>query len=126
MRSLAMLKNRSLTVAALLGCCFALSAETIVIRNVDVYPVNGAEIKGASVVIENGRIAEIGVKIIPAKGARIIEGKNVHISLNGYPTSAPLGKRAREAELSYYISMGSEAVLHAIEEEIERHFSAKI
>jgi len=58
----------------LFSCAVALSAQPIVIRNVDVYPVNGAEMKGVSLVLQDGRIAEIGARIVPAKGARIIEG----------------------------------------------------
>ncbi|MEO8367799.1 MAG: amidohydrolase family protein [Candidatus Solibacter sp.] len=63
----------------LLGCSVALAADTVVIRNVDVYPVSGAEMKGVSVVITEGKIADIGAKIIPAKGMRVIEGKGLRV-----------------------------------------------
>ncbi|MGD0771935.1 MAG: amidohydrolase family protein [Candidatus Solibacter sp.] len=89
-------KNRSLTVAALLVCSIALSAETIVIRNVDVYPVNGAEMKGVSVVLADGKIAEIGAKIVPAKGARIIEGKGLRV----YPGMIDSGTELGLSEIS--------------------------
>jgi imidazolonepropionase-like amidohydrolase len=75
----------------LFGCTVALAAETIVIRNVDVYPVNGAEIKGVSVVLQDGKIAEIGVKIIPAKGARIIEGKGLRVYPGMIDSATELG-----------------------------------
>ena len=55
------------------------AADTVFIRNVDVYPVTGAEMKGVSVVLQDGKIAEIGAKIVPPKGARIIEGKGLRV-----------------------------------------------
>ena len=75
----------------LLGCSIALSAETIVIRNVDVYPVIGAEMKGVSVVLQDGKIADIGAKIVPAKGARIIEGKGLRVYPGMIDSATELG-----------------------------------
>ena len=75
----------------LLGCAIALSAQTIVIRNVDVYPVNGAEMKGVSVVLQDGRIAEIGGRITPAKGARVIEGKGLRVYPGMIDSATELG-----------------------------------
>jgi len=95
-RFLGIPKNRSLSVAALLACTSALFAQTIVIRNVDVYPVNGAEIKGVSVVLQDGKIAEIGAKIIPVKGARIIEGKGLRV----YPGMIDSGTELGLSEIS--------------------------
>ena len=80
----------------LFGCAVALSAETIVIRNVDVYPVNGAELKGVSVVLADGKIAGIGAKIIPPKGARIIEGKGLRV----YPGMIDSGTELGLSEVS--------------------------
>ena len=74
----------------------ALSAQTIVIRNVDVYPVNGAEIKGVSVVLQDGRIADIAAKVTPAKGARIIEGKGLRV----YPGMIDSGTELGLSEVS--------------------------
>ena len=47
----------------------------VLIRGVDVYPVTGPAMKSVSVLIENGKIADIGAKVAAPKGARIIEGK---------------------------------------------------
>jgi imidazolonepropionase-like amidohydrolase len=80
----------------LFGCAVALSAETIVIRNVDVYPVNGAELKGVSVVLADGKIAGIGAKIVPPKGARIIEGKGLRV----YPGMIDSGTELGLSEVS--------------------------
>jgi imidazolonepropionase-like amidohydrolase len=75
----------------LFSCGIALSAETIVIRNVDVYPVIGAEMKGVSVVLQDGKIAGIGVRIVPAKGARIIEGKGLRVYPGMIDSATELG-----------------------------------
>src|SRR5689334_11942729 len=50
---------------ALLPVCFflllsPLAAETVLIRNVDVYPVTAVPMKAVSVLIQDGKIAEIG------------------------------------------------------------------
>lgn len=64
-----------------LGCALVAGAasETILIRGADVYPVTGPTIQGASVLIENGKIAEIGPKIVPPKGARVIEARGLRV-----------------------------------------------
>ena len=80
----------------LFGCTIALAADTIVIRNVDVYPVVGAAMKGVSVVVQDGRIAEIGAKIVPAKGARVIEGKGLRV----YPGMIDSGTELGLSEVS--------------------------
>jgi imidazolonepropionase-like amidohydrolase len=83
-------------IGLLLSSAIALSAETIVIRNVDVYPVTGAEIKGVSVVLQDGKISEIGAKILPPKGARIIEGKGLRV----YPGMIDSGTELGLSEVS--------------------------
>ena len=83
-------------IGLLLSCVTALAAETIVIRNVDVYPVTGAEMKGVSVVMQDGKIAEIGAKIVPAKGAKIIEGKGLRV----YPGMIDSGTELGLSEVS--------------------------
>jgi hypothetical protein len=53
---------------------------------------------------------------------RLIELKNVKIMLNGYATSEPLGQKAKELEMTLFISMSSKQFLKKIEETIGRHF----
>jgi imidazolonepropionase-like amidohydrolase len=55
--------------------------ESFVVRNVTVHPVTSPEIANASVLVKDGRIAEIGPKIAPAalKGAKVVEGKGLHL-----------------------------------------------
>ena len=69
----------------LFSCTVALAAETIVIRNVDVYPVTGPEMKGVSVVLQDGKIGEIGARIAPIKGARV----TIESTVQGSNTAAP-------------------------------------
>ena len=82
--------------AMIVVCGFAASAETIVIRNVDVYPVSGAEVKGVSVVIQDGKIADINPKLVPPKGARVIEGKGLRV----YPGMIDSGTELGLSEVS--------------------------
>ena len=45
-------------VALIGSAAFAASDNTVLIRNADVYPVTSAEMKGVSVLIQDGKIAE--------------------------------------------------------------------
>ena len=55
------------------------AAETFLIQNVTVHPVTSPEIANASVYVENGKITEIGGKIVKPKNVRIVEGKGLHL-----------------------------------------------
>jgi len=67
-------------LAVFVGCAAAFAAsDAVLIRNADVYPVTGAEIKGVSLLIEDGKIADIGAKIVAPKGARIVEAKGLRV-----------------------------------------------
>lgn len=66
----------------LLGCsiaAFAGANDTFLIRNADVYPVTAKEMKGVSVLVQDGKIAEIAARIVPPKGIRIVEGKGLRV-----------------------------------------------
>jgi len=49
------------------------------IRNADVYPVTGAEMKGVSVLVQDGKIADIGAKIVAPKGMRVVDAKGLRV-----------------------------------------------
>src|SRR5437588_11368753 len=66
-----------LLTSALLA--FAGANDTFLIRNADVYPVTAKEMKGVSVLVQDGKITEIGAKIVPPKGIRILEGKGLRV-----------------------------------------------
>lgn len=82
----------------LLACAMVAGAatETILIRDADVYPVTGKEMKGYSVLIQDGKIAEIAAKIVPAKGVRIVEAKGMRV----YPGMIDSGTELGLSEIS--------------------------
>ncbi len=53
---------------------------------------------------------------------RLIELKNMQVSLDGKMNNNPLGKRAKELSMTIFISMSQEQVLNKIKETIGRHF----
>lgn len=56
---------------------------------------------------------------------RSIEFKNIKTVLNGYETPNPIDQKAKELEMTIFISMSSEQVLKKIEATIAKHFSFK-
>lgn len=56
---------------------------------------------------------------------RLIELKNIKITLNGYETEKPLNKKAKELEMAVFLSMSAEEVCKKIEETIIKRFSFK-
>jgi imidazolonepropionase-like amidohydrolase len=71
-------------------------ADTFLLRNVDIYPVAGPELKGASILVQNGIIAEIGLKLAAPKGVRIVDGKG----LRAYPGMIDSGTELGVSEIS--------------------------
>src|SRR5438874_5741596 len=47
--------------------------------------------KGVSVVVQDGKIADIGAKIVPAKGVRVIEGKGLRVYPGMIDSATELG-----------------------------------
>ena len=66
----------------LIGCALAAVAasnNTVLIRGVDVYPVTSAPVTGVSILVLDGKIAEIGTKIAAPKGVRVVDGKGLRV-----------------------------------------------
>jgi imidazolonepropionase-like amidohydrolase len=66
------------------GACLATLAcaaanDSFLIRNVDVYPVTSAPVMNTSVLVQDGKIADIGAKVVPPKGIKIVEGKGLRL-----------------------------------------------
>ncbi len=67
--------------------CFCLSslaiaagdAGNVLIKNVTVHPITGAEIPGGSVLVIDGKIAEVGAKVSAKAGARVVDGHGLHL-----------------------------------------------
>ena len=54
---------------------------------------------------------------------RLIELKSIKTMLNGYETSKPLDQKAKELEMTVFISLSEEQVLKKIENTISKHFN---
>ncbi|MDX2151457.1 MAG: amidohydrolase family protein [Bryobacteraceae bacterium] len=61
------------------GLVFGGADDTFLIRNATVHPISGPSVENASVLVKDGKIAEVGVKIAAPKGVRVIEGKGLHV-----------------------------------------------
>src|SRR5271157_39427 len=92
-------------LAVLIGCAmaaWAASNDTFVIRNADVYPVTGAEMKGVSVLVQDGKIADIGAKIVAPKGMRVVDAKGLRVYPGMIDSATELGlaeiESVRESE----------------------------
>lgn len=58
---------------------FGAANDTFLIRNADVYPGNAKEMTGVSVLVQDGKIVDIGPKVIAPKGVKIVEGKGIRV-----------------------------------------------
>lgn len=72
-----MIKRMILLLAA--ASCVTVGAEAYLLRNVTVHPVSGPKLDAVSVLIEDGKIADIGAKVRVSKTAKVIEGKGLHV-----------------------------------------------
>ena len=82
-----------LVVAA--AYAFGAEPESLLIKNVTIHPVTAAEIKGGSVLIVDGKIAEIGTKI-SAKGVKVFDGRGMDL----YPGLINAGSNVGLSEIS--------------------------
>src|SRR5271154_3941554 len=84
------MKKFGLFIAFAVAACAAAN-DTFFIRGVDVYPVNGAEMKGVSVLVQDGKIADIGAKLVAPKGMKIVEGKGLRLYPGMIDSNSNLG-----------------------------------
>jgi len=76
----------------LMACTLAaFAAETVLIQNADIYPINGAPLKGGSLLIQDGKIVKIGAKIVAPKGATVLEGKGLRVYPGWIDSATQLG-----------------------------------
>lgn len=68
-----------------------LAADSFLIRNVTVHPVSSAEIANASLLVEDGKIRDVGLKVVAPKGIRIVEGKGLHVYPGMIDSATELG-----------------------------------
>jgi len=87
-------------VGILIACALAAGAasnNTVLIRGADVYPVTSAPVKGASILVVDGKIAELGVKVVAPKGARVVDGKGLRVYPGMIDSGTELGLSEIEA-----------------------------
>ncbi len=92
-------KKERLIGAVLLmaGSAFAADAvNTFVLRNADVFPVTGPEVKGVSILVQDGKIADIGSKIVAPKGVKVVDAKGMRV----YPGLIDSGTELGLSEIS--------------------------
>jgi imidazolonepropionase-like amidohydrolase len=84
------MKRLGILIACAVAACAAAN-DTFFIHNVDVYPVTGPEVKGVSVLVQDGKIADIGAKIVAPKGMKIVEGKGLRLYPGMIDSNTELG-----------------------------------
>lgn len=89
------MKTLGLLIAGAAMVCAAAN-DSFLIRGVDVYPVTGPEMKGVSVLVQDGKIADIGPKIAAPKGMKIVDGKGLRL----YPGMIDSGTELGLSEVS--------------------------
>jgi cell division ATPase FtsA len=56
---------------------------------------------------------------------RLLELKNIRITLNGYETATPLNQKATELEMAIFVSMSGEETIKKFEEAVHQHFGVR-
>ena len=71
---------RTLGIAISISLC-TLGAETnsVLIRNVTIHPITSGDIANGSVLVIDGKIAELGTKVGARSGARVVDGHGLHL-----------------------------------------------
>ena len=67
------------------------AGETVLIQNADVYPINSAPIKGISLLIQDGKILDMGAKIVAPKGAMVLDVKGLRVYPGMIDSATDLG-----------------------------------
>jgi imidazolonepropionase-like amidohydrolase len=91
------MKKFGLLIVCAVAACAAAN-NTFLIRGVDVYPVSGPEVKGVSVLVQDGKIADIGPKVVGPKGVKIVEGKGLRLYPGMIDSNTELGLSEISAE----------------------------
>jgi len=83
------MKKFGLFIAFAVAACAA--DNSVFIKGVDVYPVTGPEMKGISVLVQDGKIADIGAKLVAPKGMKIVDGKGLRLYPGMIDSNTELG-----------------------------------
>lgn len=72
--------RKALAVALVCPVCLvAGSDDSFLLRGATIHPVSGPEIANGMVLVRDGTIVEVGVKVAPVKGVRVIDAKGLHV-----------------------------------------------
>ena len=85
------MRRMTLTGFAMAGIAMAAANDTFLIRDVALHPVSGPDIPVTSVLVRDGLIAEIALKIAVPKGMKTIEGKGLHLFPGMIDSATTLG-----------------------------------
>lgn len=67
-------------VVALAGCYVLTAADnSVLVQNVDIHPVVGADIPGGAVLVIDGKIAEVGTHVVAPQDVRVVDGHGLHL-----------------------------------------------
>lgn len=79
-------------IAVVAGTLMAGQNDTFLLRNATVYPVSGPKIENASILVVDGKIAEVGLKVTAPKGKiKIVEGKGLMVYPGMIDSGSPIG-----------------------------------
>jgi len=79
-------------IALAAGTLMAGQDNTFLLRNATVYPVSGPKIENATILVVDGKIVEVGVKVTPPKGKiKIVEGKGLQVYPGMIDSGSPIG-----------------------------------
>lgn len=70
--------KRILAVACLGGALMH-AQDSFLLRGATIHPVTGPDVANAMMLVQEGRIAEIGVKVAAPKGTKVIDAKGLHV-----------------------------------------------
>jgi imidazolonepropionase-like amidohydrolase len=90
----------ALALAALALAAGTAAAQPIAITGATVHPRGGGKLEGATVVIRDGKIAEVGVGVAVPAGARVIDGKGKVVTPGLIDAASQLGLIEIELEAS--------------------------
>lgn len=90
------MKRFGIFLATALAAFAADNSTTFFLKNADVYPVTGPMIKGASILVQDGKITDIGAKLVAPKGINVIDAHGSRV----YPGLIDSGTELGLSEIS--------------------------
>lgn len=85
------MRSRGLLGIILAASVYAGANDTMLIRNTTVHPVSGPKQENVSVLVVDGKIAEVGAKIAAKGKIKVVEGKGLHVYPGMIDSGSPVG-----------------------------------